>query len=234
MLVSTFFNQAKQIISLSDKTIVNIQQSAELSGIVTIGSAEASMMVTVAETVAALKQKAPKVKVNLYSTDADEVTTKMDAGLFDFGVVMEPADKENANFLTLPGSTQWGLLVRRDNPLTQQATVSAADLQKQCLIMPQQTGNLSLFANWIGDSTASLEVISTYNLLYNASIMAATGVGAVLCLDGIINTTGSNLTFIPLAPRLEAHASLIWSKSTPLSAQADAFLKEFRQHLASQ
>ena len=42
--------------------------------------------------------------------------------------------------------------------------------------------------------------------------MAKENIGNVLCLDGIINTNGSNLKFLPLKPELKTSLSIIWKK----------------------
>jgi DNA-binding transcriptional LysR family regulator len=73
--------------------------------------------------------------------------------------------------------------------------------------------------------------VATYNLLYNASIMVTAGVGIALCLDGIINTANTDLRFVPLAPRLEGHASLIWPKTGQMSPAAVAFLEVMQEIL---
>lgn len=227
-----FYDQARQIVALSDKTMINIQQKNELGGSVTIGCAEVKMMATIADAVATLKQSAPKFQINLYSTDADDVRTKMAAGLFDFGVVMEPIDKSDYNFAALPGSVHWGILTKTDSPLAQKTSVTVEDLKNADLIMPQQSNNRTRFEEWIGNSEVSLSSNVTYNLLNNALILAEAGVGNVLCLDGIANTTGTDLSFVPLTPQLEAHASLVWSKNSPLSASANAFLETMQTTIA--
>ncbi|MFD1671676.1 LysR family transcriptional regulator [Agrilactobacillus yilanensis] len=226
-----FANQARQILTLADKTMVNVQKTAEINGQIMIGSAEAPMMITIAKAIQQLAQTAPKVMVNIYSTDADDVYQRMQTGIFDFGVVMEPLDKTDYHFLNLPGTTAWGVLVRRDSRFAQQPMVTAKDLLNERLITPQQQSNFNIFADWFGRSDIQLNIAATYNLLYNASILASAGVGTVLCLDGIVNTANSNLIFVPLAPRLEARSSLIWPKAAQLSAPASTFLDAIRSLL---
>ncbi|WP_125709702.1 LysR family transcriptional regulator [Lacticaseibacillus porcinae] len=228
-----FANQARQIVLLADKTVANVNQTQAITGSILIGSAEAPMMTTVAKAIAQLGQTAPNVRVGIYSTDANDVGQRLKAGIFDFGVVMEPTEKNDNDFLRLPGTTAWGVLVRRDSPLASKHALAVSDLVDQRVIMSQQQGSIALLDDWIGTSDVQLNTVATYNLLYNASIMVAAGVGIALCLDGIINTAQSDLRFIPLAPRLEAKASLIWPKHSPLSPAATAFLKELRELLPS-
>ena len=52
---------------------------------------------------------------------------------------------------------------------------------------------------------SELEIVATYNLLFNASLMVEEGLGYAIGLDKIINTTGNNtLCFRPLSPQMEA------------------------------
>jgi DNA-binding transcriptional LysR family regulator len=228
-----FAKQAQQIVQLADKTVANVNQTPELTGSILIGSAEAPMMTSVAKAIAQLAKTAPGVRVGLYSTDANEVNQKLAAGVFDFGVVMEPLAKDDQDFISLPGTTAWGVLVQRDSPLAQKTAITAADLTGQRLIMPQQHGSIDYLSDWLGSSEVKLNVVASYNLLYNAAIMVAAGVGAALCLDGIINTANSDLVFVPLTPRLEAHSSIVWLQHSPLSPAATAFLNTLRAILPS-
>lgn len=228
-----FADQARQIVLLADKTVANVNQTQALSGRILIGCAEAPMITTIGQAIARLAQTAPKVQVGLYSTDADDVNQRLNAGVFDFGVVMEPLAKSDEQFLKLPGTTTWGALVKKDSPLAQKNVLTAADLKDQRVIMSQQRGSIDYLKDWIGNSDLQLNVVATYNLLYNASLLVEAGVGIALCLDGIINTANANLRFIPLVPRLQARASLIWPAHRPLSPQATAFLTAMREILPS-
>lgn len=223
-------HQAQQILALADKTAANVQTTQQISGSIAIGCAEAPMMATIAKAVRLLAQEAPEVRVNFYSADANDTRQRIQAGLFDFGVVMEPSDKAGYHFVNLPGTTDWGVLVPRDTELAQKSVVTAQDLADERLIVPQQQGSVNLLSDWLG-TDIKLKVVASYNLLYNASIMVANHVGVALCLDGIINTTDTNLTFIPLAPHLESHTSLIWPQDSQQSPAATTFLKMIQRIL---
>ncbi|WP_407893150.1 LysR family transcriptional regulator [Lacticaseibacillus sp. N501-2] len=219
-----FANQARQIIGLADKTVANVQRTHDVSGSIMIGSAELPMMAGVVAAIRHMRETAPKVVANIYSTDAEDVYARMAAGFFDFGVVLEPTDKSDYNFVNLAGTTRWGVLVRDDSPLAHQVTVAFSDLQDQSVIMTRQRGSVDRLRDWLGSSEQQLNVVATYNLLYNASIMVSQGVGIAICLDGIVNTADTNLRFVPLSPSLEGRASLIWPKTTQLSPAAHVFI----------
>ncbi|WP_125544262.1 LysR family transcriptional regulator [Levilactobacillus lindianensis] len=225
-----FANQAKQILSLTDKTLANIHQEQDVRGAVYVGSAEARSILTVAQAIGHLNQQHPHVQINLVSTDASDIHQQLGSGIFDFGVVMEPTDKSDYDFLRLPGESRWGLLVQNHSPLAQQATVSLDDIAHATLILPQQGGSQRIHALF-GLDTAALHIAATYNLLYNASLLVSAGVGSALGLDGIINTNQSDLTFVPLEPRTSSGSSLIWLKGQRLSTAAQALLAQIRAEL---
>ncbi|WP_367296491.1 LysR family transcriptional regulator [Levilactobacillus yonginensis] len=226
-----FANQAKQILALADKTLTNIHRKQDVAGSVFVGSAEARSMLTVAQAIGHLNHQHPRVQVNLVSTDAAEIHQQLSSGVFDFGVVMEPVDKTDYDFLRLPGESRWGLLVQSRSALAQQATVSLDDVAHTKLILPQQGGSQRIH-DLFGFTQADLDVAATYNLLYNASLLVTAGVGNALGLDGIINTNQTDLTFIPLKPRISSGASLVWLKGQRLSTAAQALLAEIQATLA--
>ncbi|RRK09949.1 LysR family transcriptional regulator [Lactiplantibacillus garii] len=226
-----FANQANQILALADKTVDNLHREQEVTGSFVIGCAESRSFLTLAQAVQKLQTRFPKIKVNLISTNADEIRTHLKSGNFDFGVVMEPADKGEFNFMHLPGESRWGLLMPRNAPLAQNDHVQLSDLQGQKIIVSRQRGVLDLLKEWYGESTPQFDVVATYNLLYNASLLVTAGVGYALCVDGIINTNQSDLIFVPLTPRRTTGTSLVWYKGQRLSPAADAFLKQLTTDL---
>ncbi|BDR57053.1 LysR family transcriptional regulator [Xylocopilactobacillus apis] len=224
-------NQARQILSLVNKTEDNLQNPGELTGTLTIGSGESQTIMSIIEVIKSMRSLYPRIKVNLVSNNADEVQKNLLTGLFDFGVVMEPNDKQKFEFISLPGDVEWGLLVRNDSPLAKKKHLNPPDFNNLELIISQQRGVETLLKDWLGTSQAHYKIIATYNLLYNASLLVAAGMGAALAFNGIINTRGSNLKFIPLNPRQTAQSSLIWSRSTTLSNVGKVFLKQVKESL---
>ncbi|BDR59136.1 LysR family transcriptional regulator [Xylocopilactobacillus apicola] len=223
-------NQARQILALVNKTEDNLQNLAEISGSLTIGSGESPTMMTIVENIKALQENYPNVKVNLVSTNADVVQKNLQTGIFDFGVVMEPTDKRKFDFLTLPGVDEWGLLLRKDHQLAQRKFIEPRDFHQLDLIISQQSGVENFLKNWLGTSIAQYKIVASYNLLYNASLLVEARLGAALAFNGIINNT--ELKFVPLNPPQTAHCSLIWQRGTTLSPAGKIFLKMVKQFCA--
>ncbi|WP_125590956.1 LysR family transcriptional regulator [Companilactobacillus jidongensis] len=226
-----FASQVNQILYLTDKTLKNIQEDQDIHGSITIGSAEARSFINIAQSLNALKNNYPNIQANIISTNADDIRFNLKSGVFDFGVVMEPADKREYDFLSLPGESRWGLLVPNSSPLSKKDHLLLDDLKGNDIIISGQTGMMDLLNSWYGESTKKFNIVATYNLLYNASLLVSAGLGYALCLDGIVNTNQSDLTFIPFEPRHTSGTSLVWRKSERLSVAADAFLKQITSDL---
>lgn len=224
--------QARQIISLADKTRDNIRQPTDITGSITIGSGESQTMMTIAKAIKRLGDQYPHIKFNLVSTNADDVWKRLKTGLFDFGMVMEPTEKRHYDFMTLPGEARWGLLMRQDAPLAGKSEVTPSDFKGAKLIVSHQKGVSDLLKDWLGSSQVEYQIVATYNLLYNASLLVAAGVGYALCLDGIINTQGTNLKFVPLMPLNTAKTNLVWPHGVSMSGAAKAFLAEVTKTLS--
>ena len=81
--------------------------------------------------------------------------------------------------------------------------------------------------SWMKKSRNEMNIVETYNLIFNASIMVEEGLGYALGLDKIINVSGhSNLCFIPLSPSLKISMYLIWKKYQKLSRPSEKFLDQ--------
>ncbi|MYV17667.1 LysR family transcriptional regulator [Furfurilactobacillus milii] len=226
-----FASQVDQILSLTDKTLQNLHEEQQINGRVVIGSAEARTFLNVAQSISTLQQHYPHIQTSIISTNADEIRTSIKSGYFDFGVIMEPADKTDYDFIHLPGESRWGVLMPGDAPLANKDHLQLSDLAQMKLILSSQQGMTGLLDDWLGKSTANINVVATYNLLYNAALMVSAGVGYSLCFDGIINTNQSDLKFVPFEPRLTSGASIVWRKGQRLSLAAKAFLQQLQRDL---
>nr|WP_263480370.1 LysR family transcriptional regulator [Bacillus thuringiensis] len=225
--------QAKEIVALADKTEANLKDSKEIiSGEVYIGGGETEAMHLIAKTLKELRTDYPGIRFHLYSGNADDIKSKLDSGLLDFGIVIEPTDKQKYEYVQLPAKDTWGVLMCKDSPLADKQFISPVDLIDTPLFISRQTTVSNELAGWFGQNIENLNVVATYNLLYNAALMVEEGIGYALCLDKLINTSGnSKLCFRPLHPNLEANLNIIWKKNQVFSNAANAFLNQLRNSM---
>lgn len=63
------------------------------------------------------------------------------------------------------------------------------------MILAEQTFSGHQDLEWFGTDYSVLNVVVTYNLIYNATFLVEHGIGYALCLDRLVNIRGKNLTF---------------------------------------
>ncbi|PEY60156.1 LysR family transcriptional regulator [Bacillus cereus] len=223
-------DRAKEIVDLIEKTEANFNQKFEIiSGEIHIGAGETEAMQFIAQTIKKVVVHHPNIKFHLYSGNADDITTKLDSGLLDFGIVIEPANKQKYDYLKLPATDVWGVLMRKDSPLAEKAYIHPTDLLNKPLIISRQTAVSNELSGWLGEEIENLNVIGTYNLLYNASLLVKENIGYALCIDKLMNTSEeSTLCFRPLSPKLEAGLNILWKKHQTFSSATKIFLTYLR------
>ncbi|MDF9493930.1 LysR family transcriptional regulator [Bacillus cereus] len=223
-------DRAKEIVDLVEKTEANFNQKSEIiSGEIHIGAGETEAMQFIAQTIKKVVAHHPNIKFHLYSGNADDITTKLDSGLLDFGIVIDPANKQKYDYLKLPATDVWGVLMRKDSPLAEKAYIHPTDLLNKPLIISRQTAVSNELSGWLGEEIENLNVIGTYNLLYNASLLVKENIGYALCIDKLMNTSEeSTLCFRPLSPKLEAGLNILWKKHQTFSSATKIFLTYLR------
>lgn len=125
----------------------------------------------------------------------------------------------------------WGVLMRQDASLAEKVTICPEDLWDKPLILSRQHRKGSALSLWLGRDDSELNIVATYNLLYNGSILVDEGLGYAITLDKIINTTGSNLCFRPLSPTLEAGLCIVWKKYQVFTKACKLFLNTLQNNL---
>lgn len=224
--------RAEEILELVKRTQREVAQSEEsITGDVYIGTGETEGVRPIIQTAHQLQENCPGICFHIVSDDAMDVCEGLDQGLLDFGVLLGDMDKMKYHYLELPRKDVWGVLMPRSCPLAEQDAVSPQDLWEKPLILSRQVGNKSGLYRWLGKEPEELNTVATYNLIYNASLMVDEGMGYAFTLDKLVNTTGSNLCFRPLRPRLEMEMYLVWKKSRVFSKASELFLERLKYNL---
>ena len=228
--------RAQEIVDLMDKTQSEFAEAdEEVSGDVYIGTGETFGMRNIAKMAIELQRQHPGIRYHLFSGNAEDVRERLDKGLLDFGIFIGDAQIHQYDFCNLSGSDTWGLLMRKDHPLSTQERIRRQDLDGIPLITPRQEQEGHLVLDWLGNSFEQMTIAATYNLIFNAAIMVEEGMGCALCLNLLNDATdASQLCFRPLDPPLEAGLHLAWKKYQILSPAAELFLKYVQEGLSSQ
>ena len=228
--------RAGEILSLVEKTELEFRETEEqIHGEIYIGAGETDALHLLAQAARDLQIRHPHIRYHLFSGNAEEVTERLDKGLLDFGLLVEPVDLKKYDYLKLPARNFWGVLLRKDCALAQKPCICPEDLWELPLIVSREAMARGDLPHWLGKEPEELNLIANYNLLFNASILVEEGMGVALCLDHLVNTTGSSvLCFRPLEPRLTVGLDLVWKKYAVSSTAAELFLDTLRHRLETE
>lgn len=232
--------RAEEIISMVDKTAAEFNYMENtIGGDIYIGGGETDTVKLVAQIAKQLRESYPGIRYHLYSGNSDDVTERLDKGLLDFGILIQPANITKYDYINIPAKDTWGVVMRKDSPLAEKDIIHKEDLLDVPLICSRQaisqerSGNE--FAEWFGEDFDKLDIVTTFNLVYNAAIMVDAGIGYAVTIDKIANTSeNSSLCFRPLEPRLDSGLNIVWKKYQVFSSAAEIFLERLRQDFENQ
>lgn len=217
--------QAKQILTLSEKTKRNLQSSAIISGDLTIAAGESIGMQRVINIVSNIIQDYPTVKIHILSGDYTFAEKRLNTGTVDFAVLIGNLPIGNYASLKLPETDNWGVLVASDDSLASKKIIEAKDIINRPIILSQQAADRGVFDNWFGNYKEQINIIGTFNLNFNGTLMVKNHAAIMLTLDNLADTSqNSGLTFIPIKSNIVAPINVIWKKETTLSPVAQLFL----------
>lgn len=225
--------RAEQIIDLVNKTEQEIALSETVAGDVFIGTGETESMRFVAKIARNLQAEYPDIHFHIISGDADMVAEQLEKGLIDFGIIIGSNNHlSKFDYLKLPVKDTWGILMHRDSPLAKKDFITASDLKNEPLIISRQALESNDIKRWMLADADKLNIVATYNLIYNASILVSEGLGYAFCLDKLVNVTGScSLTFRPFVPQTELNMYMAWKKYPQFNKACDKFLKAVQESI---
>ena len=219
-------SRAQEVMGILDNTESVFQMEHDiLSGHISIGCGETIVMDDVSGLLADFHSQYPEVKLHIHSGDADTVLERLDKGLIDMGLLLGPLRQEKYNYLNINKKDTFGLLMPEDCELAGQKVVNIDQLKSLPMIMAEQTFSGHQELEWFGSNYSVMNVVATYNLIYNAIFMVEHGIGYALCLNRLVNTAGRNLTFRPITPELSVDLYIVTKKFQTFSPAAKVFIQ---------
>lgn len=225
--------RAQEIVELADKTEANFAAGVDsVSGDIFIGSGETGAVRYLGRTLYKMRSIYPGVRFHLFSGNGEDVSDRLDKGLIDFALFVGMTDLKKYDYLKLPYSHRWGLILRRDDPLAAHEAVTPEMLMNVPILCSRQALIQNELSGWLGRPFDELNLAGTYNLIYNASIMVEEGLGCAVCIDRLLDTSGdSAVCFRPFEPAIDAELFIAWKKYQFFSAAAGKFLEMLQQEL---
>ena len=219
--------RAEEVVALMEKTEREISAASQVSGEVAIGGGPTRTILAAA---ASTRAAHPDVRFLFYGGDATDVLERLEHGSLDFAVCLEPVDAMRYEYITLPESAHWGVLMMADDPHAAKDCVQQADLADMPLIFHRRAGLQRLITRWAGQEIGALNIASTYNITSGSPVkFVRSGLGNYLTTeDQLPSPLAPDVCFRPLDPPLTLRYALAWNRYAVFSKAAEAFLKAMR------
>lgn len=223
--------RAEDILNMVDKTMDEFQSLDDITGgDIYIGAAESESFCYFASIAKKLQLKYPDVKFHLYSGNTEVIAERLDRGLLDFAIIVQEVDLSKYNYIKVPASDTWGVIMRKDSPLATKEFMTIDDLMDIPLIVSRQ-GLTEDYPKIFKEQLDQLHIVATFDLIYNASIMVKKGFGYALSFDHLIDTSAdSELCFRPLSPELKTNMYIIWKKYQIFNPISQKLLTEMHNY----
>lgn len=223
--------RAQEIVDLAEKTAKELRHGEEMvSGEISIGCGETQNMKPLSEMIASFRQKYPDVSFNIYTAIADDVKERLENGLLDMGLLLEPVEIGRYHYVRMPLREKWQVLMRRDMELAEKQKITPDDLAGVPLIIARRQSVRNVLENWFGYDKEKLHIVSTCNLShYNQSVMVESGIGVALVMEFACNQ--DTLCLRPLDPEIESGCVLVWKKNLTFSLAMQRFIEYMKEYL---
>lgn len=223
------YKRALDILEMVDLTALEFASMNEFNGgDIYIGCAESEGITLLAKAAKHLREEQDHLHFHLYSGNSETVCERLDKGLLDFAVVVQNIDLSRYSYLDLPVKDTWGLIMRKDSPTVSKAKIPIEDLIGLPLIVSRQ-GATNEMPEWLQKNYGRLNIVATYDLIFNASILVREGLGYALGFDKLVNTGAESiLCFRPIVPAITSPMRLIWRKEQRFSRAGELFLGEIK------
>lgn len=223
--------RAQEIVDLAEKTEKELRHGEEaVSGEISIGCGETRNMKLLAEMIASFQQKYPDVSFDIYTAIADDVKERLENGILDMGLLLEPVEVSRYHYVRMPLKEKWQVLMRRDSKLAEKQKITPEDLVGIPLIMAKRQSVRNELENWFGYDREKLRIVSTCNIShYNQSAMVESGIGMALVMEFSCNQ--NMLCLRPFDPELESGCVLVWKKNLTLSFVIQKFIEYVKEYL---
>ncbi|MDO4288578.1 MAG: LysR family transcriptional regulator [Eubacterium sp.] len=218
--------RAEEMDALVTKIEREFENEKDLGGVISIGSGGLSASYKLPEAMAAFREKYPRVQFQFYTNSAEYVKERLDQGLLDFGLLLEPVDVTRYEYLRMNKTEKWGLLLQTDHPLACKDYIEARDLLGIPLITTDRSSLQKELENWLGFTFSELDIFATYNIVTNVAMVVDCGLAAALTIEGAVNLfQNDRLVFKPLYPAMTMTSVLAWKKFQPYFGAAARFLE---------
>lgn len=224
-------DRANEILDLTEQTEKEFMRHKEVlfSGHISIGCVEAENSDTLALILEELITDYPKITFSIFSGTSHDITDKLDKGLLDLAILLEPMKTNKYEKIRLPRKEKWGLLVSETSNLADRSYVKPTDITTAPLLCSGRTEIQDMLQVWSGSHFEHINIIGTYNLIFNIIPLVSNGVAHALAIKGAgTDWNAKGIKFVPLQPAIETDCVVAWKKHRSLTPVVNEFIKRMK------
>lgn len=207
--------RAEEILQLNDKLEQDFsnKRKKQLEGTIVIGCVEADNSDTVAMMLEEMVSDYPDVRFNLVTGTSDDISDRLEKGLLDLAVLLDPITLKDVNVLKLPREEKWGFLVSNEMFIANKEKLTPQDIIGFPLLCSSRIEVQKLLTSWSDKPLAQLNIVGNFNLIFNIFSLVENKVGAALTIEGAVSKRQlENSTFIPMEPEVKTNCLLVWKE----------------------
>lgn len=226
-------NHAKQLLELEEKLQFEFMNRANTQyGRLTIGFSECLGARRIGKFINTFSSIYPNVTYEIYNGYAYDIIERINHGLTDLGVLLQPLDLTELDYTDIGQDETWGVLVCKDHPFATRKTISYSEIRNEKLIIPKRAFDQNALYDWFPLEANSVKILAKYNLFSSSIHLVENGMGVAICNKGALGIQNNpDVVFIPLHPKAAFKSILAWKKSVQPSPLASLFIKHVLESL---
>lgn len=225
-------NRGEQILTLMEKTETEIREFRHgVAGTLYIGSVEGRGPYLLSKWIADFRKRYPEVQYNLWNGSSDDVTSRLNKGLCDLALIVEPFDSESFDSIRV-SSEPWAAMIPGNHPLAsgESKEVNLKELVGHPLIIPSRKSRTQEIIGWFNKIGQEPTILCELSHYLNAFELVKQGVGIAI----FPASTGANIQSDEVImkrivnPEYVANYVLVWDRKRMLSTAAEKFVEYVR------
>lgn len=225
--------RAAEIIELVEKAEGELKDvGRDIEGTVALGCGDLRAVELLSKLVREFSEAHPHISFDIHCATADVVSERMRMGLTDVGLLLEPVDTAQFEYVNTNVSETWVAAMAPDDPLVVKDCVSPEDLASRQLILPRRTEIRGTIDHWFDSSDITPDRALTGNLSFGTATFCSSGNWIALLIEGSLeNWSNEKIALRPLKPAIQATSVIAWRRDAPLSRAAVAFVEFVKDQL---
>ena len=151
--------RAEEILTLDESWSrhFSAQRKEQLSGIITIGCVEADNSDTLAMILEELISDYPQIRFNLVTGTSDDISDRLEKGILDMAILIEPIVLNEVEVLSLPREENWGFLVSKELFIANKNVLRPEDIKGLPILCSGRSEVQKLLAEWSKNTIRSIK-----------------------------------------------------------------------------